>query len=130
MIEALFAAGVPVSAEDVADGLDGRLPVSDIGSVYRNLERLEGIGLVRHVHLGHGPGLYALAGADPAYVVCDLCGTHEAISEERLRPVREAVREHLGYEARFRHFPIVGLCPVCAQKTRPSLRTVGESEVP
>jgi len=26
-------------------------------TVYRNLEALERHGLVRHVHLGHGPGL-------------------------------------------------------------------------
>ena len=28
----------------------------DVASVYRNLETLEQIGLVRHFHLGHGPG--------------------------------------------------------------------------
>ena len=62
VIEALFAAEGPVRAEAIAGGLDGRLPDSDLASVYRNLDTLEEIGLVRHFHLGHGPGLYALAG--------------------------------------------------------------------
>ena len=44
-----------------AETLARRLPHCDLGSVYRNLEALEAIGLVRHVHLGHGPGMYALA---------------------------------------------------------------------
>ena len=44
-----------------AGGLGGRLPASDLGSVYRNLEALERAGLVRHVHAGHGAGRYALA---------------------------------------------------------------------
>src|ERR1700757_3473978 len=57
VLEALFAADGPPSAEHIATGL--RL---DITSVYRNLETLERQGLIRHVHLGHGPGLYALLG--------------------------------------------------------------------
>lgn len=128
VIEALFAAGEPVSVEDVAAGLDGRLPPSDIGSVYRNLERLEAIGLVHHVHLGHGAGLYALAGVDPAYIVCDICGRHDTIREDRLAPIRDAVRDHIGWEARFRHFPIVGLCPSCFGRTGSELRAVSGSD--
>ena len=62
LVEALFAAGGPVTAEQIAAGSGGRVPESDVGSVYRNLELLERVGLVRHAHLGHGPAVYALAG--------------------------------------------------------------------
>jgi len=61
VVEALLAADGPVSAEQIADGIGGRVPSSDIASVCRNLQAFEGIGLARHVHLGHGPGLHALA---------------------------------------------------------------------
>ena len=37
-----------------------RDPSLERTSVYRNLERLEALGVVSHVHVGHGPGLYAL----------------------------------------------------------------------
>jgi len=57
----------------VAGGLDGKLPPSDLGSVYRNLDTLEQTGLVQHVHLGHGPGLYALVGRHRGWAVCDAC---------------------------------------------------------
>ena len=57
VLEALFAAEGPVSAETIAGEL--RL---ELTSVYRNLEHLEALGVARHVHLGHGPGLYALRG--------------------------------------------------------------------
>ncbi len=52
LLEALFAADGPRTAEELA----GDAAAGDSASVYRNLERLEAIGLVRHVHLGHGPG--------------------------------------------------------------------------
>ena len=32
--------------------------------------------------------------------------------------MRDAVRELSGFEARFSHFPIVGLCPKCARKQK------------
>jgi Fur family ferric uptake transcriptional regulator len=110
VLEALFAADGPVSAEYVMRRL--RL---DLSSVYRNLELLESHGLVRHVHLGHGPGLYALRGHDErAYLYCERCGAVQAVAPEELDAVRDCVREQFGYEARFTHFPIVGTCAECA----------------
>lgn len=114
LLEALFRAPGPQTAEELAASAGSE---ADVASVYRNLERLEAIGLVRHVHLGHGPGLYALAGtlAD-GYVVCDLCGKRKPASGDDLEAVRTVIRERFGYEAGFSHFPIVGLCPACAKK--------------
>ena len=60
VLEALYDADRPVTAEELA----GRVPDSDLASVHRNLAVLEEIGLVRHVHLGHGAGRYVLAGLD------------------------------------------------------------------
>jgi Fur family ferric uptake transcriptional regulator len=109
VLEALFAADGPVSAEDVAR----RLRV-DLSSVYRNLELLESHGLVRHVHLGHGPGLYALRGdGEQEYLYCERCGAVRTLAPGVLDSVREDIQRQFGYEARFTHFPIVGTCSVC-----------------
>ena len=79
------------------------------------LETLEALGLVRHVHMGHGPGRYALTGRRSAeYVACERCGAHLALAPEALDAARAAVQEACGYRARFSHFPIVGTCPACA----------------
>ena len=110
VLELLFAAGGPVSAEHVASSL-----AIDAASVYRNLEMLERHGLVHHVHLGHGPGLYVLVGrGEREYLYCDRCATVEAVASQELEPVRDELRRSFGYEVRFTHFPIVGLCPACA----------------
>ena len=61
VLEALFAAEGPATVEELAAGFGGRVPPSDVASTYRNLETLEALGLVRHMHLGHGPGRYVLA---------------------------------------------------------------------
>ena len=97
-----------------ADRIAGDL---DVASVYRNLETLEQIGLVRHFHLGHGPGLYTRASAGRyEYLLCDACGAVMALEPERLDAVRDRIRSDFGYEARFTHFPIAGLCPDCADE--------------
>jgi Fur family transcriptional regulator, ferric uptake regulator len=114
VLEALYAADGPVTAEQVAGGLDGRLPRSDLASVYRNLETLEEIGLVRHFHLGHGPGLYAPAGTgEREYLVCASCGAVKSVDADEMEPVRSEIRKRFGYEARFSHFPVLGSCPDC-----------------
>jgi Fur family ferric uptake transcriptional regulator len=118
VLEALFAADGPIAAEEIADGLDGRLPRSDLASVYRNLETLGSVGLVRHFHLGHGPGLYALSTAtEHEYLVCDSCNRIRTVDPGELDDIRSRIRRDFGYEARFSHFPIVGLCAECASKS-------------
>ena len=117
VLESLYAAGEPVSAERIAGGLDGRFPVSDLASVYRNLETLEALGLVRHFHLGHGPGRYAPAGEEREYLVCESCHDLRSVEPTELDEVRGLIRDQLGFQARFTHFPIVGLCPTCQENT-------------
>ena len=120
VLEALFAAEAPISAEQVADGLAGRLPRSDLASVYRNMETLEEMGLVRHFHLGHGPGLYGLTGVhEREYLVCDSCSSVQAVAPEDMEAVRSQIKNEFGFEARFSHFPIVGLCAECAREEPP-----------
>ena len=112
VLEALFAADGPVSAPHLAQALS-----LDESSVYRNLEMLERHGVVRHVHLGHGPGLYALVGRhEVEYLYCERCTKITAVAPEQLDPVRQKIKEQSGYEARFTHFAIVGLCEQCASQ--------------
>ncbi len=109
VLEALFAADGLVSAEQIADG------DIELTSVYRNLERLEELGVVRHVHLGHGPGLYGLVGdGEREYLVCEACGEVTVADPAQLDAARAVIRETLGFDARFTHFPIHGLCTRCA----------------
>ena len=112
LLGALWDASEPLGAQELAEAVgDG----SDLASVYRNLEALERIGLVRHFHLGHGPGLYARTSLGAReYLVCEVCGSHLAVDPSELDAVRDLIRGQFGHEARFTHFPIGGLCGRCA----------------
>jgi Fur family transcriptional regulator, ferric uptake regulator len=115
VLHALFAAGELVSAERIAAGADTGIAL-DLTSVYRNLERLEELGVVRHVHVGHGPSVYGLLEhGEREYLVCEACGKVTSADAEQLDRVRAVIREEFGYEARFTHFPIHGRCAGCAE---------------
>ncbi len=123
VVEALLAADGPMSAEQISEGIGGRVPSSDIASVYRNLQAFEDIGLVRHVHLGHGPGLHALAvTGEREYLTCERCADYRAVLPADMDAVRELIERQFGYRASFIHFPIIGLCAGCAQEVRAEQR--------
>jgi Fur family ferric uptake transcriptional regulator len=107
VLEALVAAERPLTAEEIAAGR------YDVGSIYRNLETLEAIGLVHHVHLGHAAGRYELSGRTAGWATCQGCGRSTPLSAEALTGIRAAVRAATGFDASFSHFPIVGRCPDC-----------------
>src|SRR3954452_16965162 len=112
VLETLYADSRPRKAEELAK--DG-----DLASVYRNLDTLEAVGLVRHVHIGHGPGLYSLAARDDVeFVTCERCGAYDAVDPSRLDAARDLIEQEVGYRPRFTHFPIVGVCARCAQEER------------
>ena len=116
VLEALFAADGPVSAVQLA-----RTLAIDESSVYRNLDALEHRGLIRHVHLGHSPGLYVLVGeTDVEYLYCERCAKVTPVSPDRLDPIREQIRRQFGHTARFTHFAIVGVCEACAAGPKPA----------
>src|SRR5919202_1850483 len=89
LLAALVAAERPITAEAIARGLDGRVPRSDVASVYRNLDALERIGVVRRLRLGLGAALYTLAGGDDGgYVACERCGDVRTADPRALAAVR------------------------------------------
>ncbi len=118
VLEALFRADGPVSAAHLAHELS-----IDESSVYRNLEVLERHGLIRHMHLGHGPGLYVLVGGhEVEYLYCERCTRVTPVKPEQLDPLRREIKRRFGYEVRFTHFAIVGICEQCSQASPPRTR--------
>jgi Fur family transcriptional regulator, ferric uptake regulator len=129
VLEALFEAEGPVSSEYVAEGMGGASTPMDAASVHRILSQLEELGLIRHVHIGHGPGLYALVGqADREYLACERCGRVTTVEPGKLDSIRRSIRRRFGYEARFTHFPILGLCPSCRREIAGEKEPSGRSK--
>jgi Fur family ferric uptake transcriptional regulator len=90
-------------------------PRVDLSTVYRTLEALETLGMVEHVHLGHGPGAYHVGpSAQHHHLVCDTCGGTVDVPISDLERAVEQVTAPHGFIADSAHFAIVGRCAACA----------------
>ena len=98
VLDALLNADQPLTAEEIAAG-------ADIASTYRNLDALETIGIVRHVHLGHGPGRYALAMRSGGWATCEICGRSTALEPDALDRIRARRVGGVGVRRELRTFP-------------------------
>lgn len=86
----------------------------NISTVYRGLELLENIGLVKHAHLGHGPPIYHLAtDADHVHLVCRSCeGVLDVDPRVAAGLAAELDRMH-GFDVDVHHLTVYGLCADC-----------------
>lgn len=87
----------------------------NISTVYRSLDLLETLGLVRHTHLGHGAPTYHAA-ADDAHVhlVCRTCEAIEEVSPDVVGDLVERLAVQQGFVADVGHLAVFGLCRPCA----------------
>ena len=84
-------------------------------TVYRNLEVLESVGLVRHTHIGHGPPTYHPAeNYDHVHVRCNGCGAVDSAPTELLDTVARRLAARSGFRLDASHVALAGLCARCA----------------
>jgi Fur family ferric uptake transcriptional regulator len=87
----------------------------NLTTVYRALELLEGLGLVRHTHIGHGaPTYHPAEHYDHVHVRCNGCGAVESVPTELLDGVARVLAESHGFRLDAGHVALAGLCSACA----------------
>ncbi len=88
----------------------------NISTVYRTLELLEKIGLVRHTHLGHGAPTYSVStNDDHVHLVCRDCDGVEEASTDLVADVVQRLAAEKGFSVDVGHFALFGRCRSCAQ---------------
>lgn len=86
----------------------------DVTTVYRNLELLEGLGLVKHAHLGHGAASYRPAEDDHIHVVCHSCGAVVDAAPDLVDALADRLQRERGFVLDRAHFTVFGRCRDCA----------------
>jgi Fur family ferric uptake transcriptional regulator len=111
VIEALTERDAPVSAEELAE----EIPSIHVSSIYRSLGVLEEMGLVRHLHLTHGPALYELAddAPDTQHLVCDVCGRDIEVPATLFDKLRQVIESDYAFQLQGGHFALSGHCTSC-----------------
>jgi Fur family ferric uptake transcriptional regulator len=116
VLEAVGALGHS-TPEEIVTEVRRTAAAVNISTVYRTLELLEELGLVRHTHMGHGAPQYSVAGDDDHVpLVCRECGAVEEASGEVIADVVERLAETKGFHVDIGHFALFGTCRSCAQE--------------
>jgi Fur family ferric uptake transcriptional regulator len=113
VVTALVEAREHTTAEDLAAAVQRKHPDVNESTIYRNLHILEDLGLVEHVHLGHGPAVYHLREMAHHHLVCESCGKVQELPESTLRPLARKLKAEYRFTANPRHFAICGRCEAC-----------------
>lgn len=94
------------------DQIRGRCPGVGVVTVYRTLDLLSEIGLLRRLEFGEGPR-YELSDAHHHHLICESCGT---VSEFDECPLDSSLLppQHSDFEVRSHSVEVYGLCPSCA----------------
>lgn len=88
----------------------------NISTVYRTLELLEELGLVRHTHLtDRAPTYHSRRTPDHVHLVCRGCGTVLEAEPDEFAPMVSALRERHGFTPDVGHLTIFGTCGRCPQ---------------
>ena len=96
-----------------------RLPKISLGTVYRNLELLARMGLIRKLQTGGGEARFD-ANMDRHYHVrCVRCGRVDDASGLGANLLKDEVKTLNGYEILGFRLEFIGVCPRC--QTRPQL---------
>ena len=103
-----------VTGAELVERCRQRDPATIPSTVYRTLDVLEELGIVRH---GHGPNgreeYHVLPGAVHGHLHCNACGASWEISTDEAAAVVASLDAERGFEVDLSHVTIVGRCRAC-----------------
>lgn len=102
--------------EDVHAWVRERASGVNISTVYRTLELLEEVDLVKHAHLSHGaPTYHAATAPEHIHLICRSCGDVTEVEPATVAPLLETLRAEQGFVADVGHLTVFGACSRCAR---------------
>ncbi|GAA3021579.1 nickel uptake regulator, Fur family [Actinokineospora globicatena] len=102
--------------EQVCAHVQRATPTVNITTIYRTLELLEGLALVRHTHLGHGAPTYSVHEHQHVHLVCHRCGHVVESPKAVMDQLCGTLRATHGFELDASHLALSGTCQTCSQE--------------
>lgn len=103
--------------EQICAHVQRSAPAVNITTIYRTLDLLDRIGLVRHTHLGHGAPTYAAHEHQHVHLVCHHCGAVEELPTEMMDELVTSLAGRSGFALDVSHLALSGLCSTCQTST-------------
>jgi Fe2+ or Zn2+ uptake regulation protein len=89
-------------------------PTIDLATVYRTLQWLQRVGLVRTIDVGKDQRYFEYARAQPHHhLICKVCGAEHEIDNHVIACLQAHILEHYDFDADPEHVAIFGRCSHC-----------------
>jgi Fur family ferric uptake transcriptional regulator len=117
VLAVLAASGGHLGAEDVVTGVADVDTRVHRASVYRTLDALCDLGVVQHVHIGHGATAYHLVHGRHVHVhaQCNSCGAVVDLPVDVLESAAARMQQEAGFVLDPTHVALSGTCSACAE---------------
>ena len=117
VIEVLAEADGHVTSSELVERCRARDATTSPSTVYRTLDVLEQLGLVRHAHGADGrEEFHVRPAADHAHLHCADCGATWELLPSQASAIEGAFRAADGFEIDIGHVTLVGRCRECAAR--------------
>ncbi|HEX7171380.1 MAG TPA: Fur family transcriptional regulator [Candidatus Limnocylindria bacterium] len=117
VIEVLAESDGHVTAAELVERCKARDASTIPSTVYRTLDVLEELGLVRHGHGADGrEEFHVLPASEHGHLHCAECGATWEIGPDQAAGVVAALRSGDGFEIEIGHVTLVGRCRQCAER--------------
>ena len=111
----LDAAGRHLTAEGIYDLVRASAPDIGVATVYRTLDVLSGLGIVRRLDFGDGKGVFEL-GHDPHqhhHLICLSCGSVAEFADDLLDSLEEEIGRREEFDVVDHDVRFFGVCGCC-----------------
>lgn len=104
------------TSDEVLARVQERVSSINASTVYRTLEVLEELGLVRHAHLSDRVATYhSVRGDEHFHAKCRGCGTVISLEADVATGLTSRLDELAGFKADVGHLVVFGMCAQCAR---------------
>jgi Fur family ferric uptake transcriptional regulator len=89
----------------------------NLSTVYRTLELLDDLGLIRHAHLtDRAPTYHSASGHEHAHLICRECRRVISIDRSEMEAALDGLAGKRGFAPDYGHLTIFGTCAECQAK--------------
>lgn len=118
IIEMLLAAPHHVTADELTLLVQRVHPEIAPSTVYRTLSTLADLGVVTHVHMGHGAAVYHLAEDHHNHLVCRRCDLVIEVPGDTFATLAGELGREYGFAIDPHHIAMTGVCATCGETGR------------
>lgn len=114
ILATLVESGGHISADELVEKVNGEVRYVGRMTVYRTLELLQELGLIRPVYLGSGAAHYVLLEeGHHHHLICSSCGRVFEFDTCVVAEISRMVGDRFDFEIQGHLLEVYGMCPAC-----------------